>query len=228
MARNLIDTSKKYIEYYYKDGKAIKNPTHKFNGRVVGDAETRFMSNYFVFLMESQFLNCQTKMWLESNASSVRVMVETHNEQIEHEEKKLLASSVSSAIGYDKRKLQKHFPINMIENVLAYPEEYLEMYDSILNKLRRKYMKFDEYEKSLTIALPKEAMERSITDTEWMNLQSLVKTYSKREVEKIKKGEHDRYNLRVTGYFNYIISSDNISDLDKARLKRLKEILGID
>jgi len=227
MAKNLIDTSKRYLNFYYKEGEFIDSPKHKFNGRQVGDAEIEFMLKFFKFLIEGSFLNDKTKMWLQSNATSVRVMVESYNEQEMGEDKKLLSGSVSNIIGYDKKKLEKYFPANMIENVLAYPDEYLEIYDDILLKLRRKYMSFEQYNQALAIKLPSDVIERDISEKEWLDLQLLLRTYSKVEMDSIKNGNHQRFNERVIGYFNYLVSNDCKQGVEGKRLETIKEILSL-
>lgn len=226
MAKNLIDESKVYIKYYYNGTEWEKDVDYKFNGHKLDKEVIDFVGEFFHFLIDSTFLSDVTKMWLNSNLSSVRQMVEAHNSQVV-EIDKLNINTVQSSITYDKNKLKKYFDDNMLLNVMSYPEKYLEELSLKLDSLQRIYMKDGEYNHSMVIKIPSNVITKQVDDNVWFKLKDLLKTYSKREIKKIEEGNNSEITDDVFGYYNYLISSKKLNDEEKKRLSEIRQILGI-
>lgn len=228
MAKNIIDNSKVYVHFYYNNGKWVENPEHKFSGRPVDPRAMQFAQEFFHFLIESSCLNRATIMWLNSNLGSMRAMVDAYNNQVE-EPDKLDTHNVESIIDHDKRKLRDYFDksINVLEEVFAYPEKYLDKYSDILEKLQRKHMKDSQYMKALVVKIPKDSIAKEIDDRSWALLLQLLQMYNKRTIESINNGTHNLFTNEIFGYFNYLISSKKLNAQDKKRLEQINDILGI-
>lgn len=227
MAKNLIDNSKKYLNYYYNsDGTWVPNPDHKWNGKEVSQDAIDFVKDFFHFLIESSFLNEYTIMWLKSNVNSMRAMVEAYNNQVD-EIDRLKLHNVESIIDYDKRKLKKYFSVDMLEDVFAYPEKHLTSNIEMLDSLQRRYMKDSKYNRSMVIKIPKEPMCKSLDDRSWALLLQLLMTYSKIKINNISNGTDPLYTNDMFGYYNYLISSTRLNANEQKRLKEIQSILGI-
>jgi hypothetical protein len=227
MAKNLIDESKKWIKDFYDNGEWKKDPEVRYNGKLINQESVDFLEQFYRFLIESSFLNEATIMWLNSNLSSVRDMVEHYNSQV-LEINALNINTAQSAVTYDKRKIGKYFEENMILKVCLYPEDNLEQNQVTLDKLQRLYMNDKEYRDSMVIKLPKDYMNKSLTREDWMRLSNIIERYSKRKIEMIEQGLDSNVTGDMIGYYNYLISSKKLADIDKKRLKQLRIILGLE
>lgn len=227
MAKNLLDNSKKYLKFYYNsDGTWVDEPDHKWNAKSVSPEAIKFVSDFFRFLMNSTFLCKYSIMWLNSNLNSMRAMVEAYNNQVEMPDK-LVLHTVTSSIDYDKRKLKKYFSVDMLDEVFAYPETYLDTNIEILDNLQRQYMQDKQYTQALVIKIPKRYIEKTIDDRSWALLTQLLTTYSKNTVDNISNGTDPLYTENIFGYYNYLISSSKLNKEEQKRLNEIKSILGV-
>ena len=226
MAKNLIDESKKWITHFYNGGIWSDNVSLRNNGRVVEEEVVEFMRDYFHFLIESNFLNDCTLMWLNSNMGSVREAVEVYNNQCD-EMDRLNLNTAQSKIEYDKKKLKKYFDNDMLFNVLSYPDKWLEDYRNILDRLVREYYNDKEYKKAMIIDLPKECINKKLDDYSFVKMTEVIERYSKRYVESIKRLENKEMTKEMIGYYNYLISNKRLSKIDSERLKIIRELLGL-
>lgn len=227
MAKNLLDNSKKYLKFYYNsDGTWINEPDHKWNAKNVSIETITFVSDFFKFLINSTFLSKYSVMWLTSNLSSMRAMVDAHNSQVEMPDR-LVHHTVASSIDYDKRKLKKYFSVDMLDEVFAYPELYLERNVEMLDSLQRQYMQDKNYTQSMAIRIPKNPISKTIDDRSWALLTQLLTTYSKRTIDNISNGTDPLYTENMFGYYNYLISSTRLNKKEKQRLKEIQTILGV-
>jgi hypothetical protein len=226
MSKNLIDEAKKYIRDYYNNGVWTDVPEIKCNGMVISEESRVFVGELYHFLLESSFLNELTIYWLNSNMGSVREAIEVYNsDRLELD--RVNINTAQSIIRYDKIKLAKHFDENTIVNVFLYPEKWLEKYSEILDSLQRKYMNDKVYKRALILDLPKDIINHSLSDVDWINLSGILDTYSRRKIEAIENMSSNLISREMVGYYNYLISSKKLSDTDKKRLSELKMILGI-
>lgn len=226
MAKNLIDESKKWINHFYNGGIWSENVSLRFNGRDIEEEVVEFVSDYFHFLIESNFLNECTIMWLNSNMGSVRAAVEVYNDQCD-ELDKLNLNTAQSKIEYDKKKLKKYFNEDMLFNVMTYPEKWLEEYRNILDSMCREYFNDKEYKSNMIIDIPKNSINKELDDYSFVKLTNFIERYSKKYVNSIQRYESKEITKDMIGYYNYLISSKRLSKVDSDRLEIIKNLLGI-
>lgn len=228
MAKNVLDNCKRYIRFYYTDdGKWISNPNHKFNGHEVAPEAIQFAEDLFHFLIEGNLLNEWSKAWLTTNVSSMREMVIMHNDQV-REIDRWEVHQTESKIDYCKRKLKEYFRVSVLDDVFAYPDRWLEANKATLEVLQRKYMVDAEYMDSIRIKIPKDNIVKKLDDNEWALLKQVLSLYSAREIRLVESGHHPVYSDKLFGYFNYIISARQLSNLNHRRLMEVRNILGLD
>lgn len=227
MAKNLVDNSKEFLKYYYNTttGEWVDTPNFKFNGRIVDSRVKKFIGRLFHFMLEGSMLSEYTKIWLTSNMNSIRQCFEAYNNQLEFS-KKVDIHNVESTIYRDKRKLKEYFDADAIYNMLTYPENYMNEYEQKLDMLNRKFMADSEYKKSLAIKIPNDLITKTISDEDWDRLSHIIKTYSKLTIREIELNDSEKYR-NMFGYFNYLISSDSLTEEQEDRLVEIKNMLGI-
>lgn len=227
MAKNLMDESKKWITHFYSGGVWKENVRLRFNGRDIEEEVVDFISDYFHFLIESDFLNECSLMWLNSNMGSVRGAVEVYNDQCD-ELDRLNLNTAQSKIEYDKKKLKRYYNEDMLFNVMTYPDKWLEEYRSILDGMCREYFNDKEYRRSMIIDLPKNCISKELDDYSFVKLTNIIERYSKSYVESIKKFENNEVTKDMIGYYNYLISSKRLNKVDSERLEVIRLLLGLD
>lgn len=226
MAKNLIDESKAWLPYFYKDGKWDRDPDIKFNGRAVSDEAKRFMYDFFKFLIESTFLNKCTVIWLNSNLSSMQKAFEFYNSQSDEIDAVNTKTAITN-VDYDKKKLKKYFDKDLLFNIMAYPEENLPNAIEVLDTLNRKYFNDKEYKASLVIKLPIDNINKKLTEEKFEALIKMLKRYSRKVVKEIEDGKSAEFTPEMIGYFNYLISCKQLNSEESTRLNEINEILGI-
>ena len=227
MAKNLMDESKKWITHFYSGGVWKENVRLRFNGRDIEEEVVDFISDYFHFLIESDFLNECSLMWLNSNMGSVRAAVEVYNDQCD-ELDRINLNTAQSKIEYDKKKLKRYYSEDMLFNVMTYPEKWLEGYKNTLDIMSREYFNDIEYRRSMVIDIPKNCINKELDDYSFVRLTTAIERYSKRYIESIRNLENKDMTKDMIGYYNYLISNKRLNKVDKERLNTIKKLLGIE
>ena len=226
MANNLIDESKAWLPYFYKDGVWESHPEIKYNGRIVKDETIKFMYEFFRFLLDSKFLSNSTHIWLKSNLPSMQKAFEFYNSQCDEIDAVNIKTAITN-VDYDKSKLKKYFDKYMLINVITYPDEHLPDAIEKLDLLNRKYMNDKEYKDSLVIKLPTDIISKRISDEKYTALATMLKRYSKKTIKDIESGNSQELTPEMIGYYNYLISGKKLSDVEQERLSEIHNILGI-
>ena len=228
MAKGLIDDAKKYIGNYYYNGEWLDEPIRiRFNGKDVSDGSMDFLGKLFRFLIDSTMLNECTKIWLLSNMSGIKESIEFYNSQVVDIEKINIHTALSK-IQYDKKRhIEKYFDQSMIKNILAYPDKHIEKYNDLLESLYRKFMVDSEYREALAIRLSKKPLNRELDIDKWNRLLERLEVYSKKYISKIEALESDDVSSDMIGYYNYLISSKSLNDIEKERLNELRRAIGL-
>lgn len=226
MSRDIMSESKKIIYEFYNNGEWVENPSFIVNNREIPEYSKEFLGQLFRFFINSKFLSDYSKEWLLTNLPSIREMVETMNMK-SVEMKHVNFNTVQSALRYDKNRLANYFDGDTIINCICRDVEYTEQLNGILDTLVRKYMKGNEYNKQLVIKIPDNLVRNKISASECIKLMDILETYSKRKIKEIEREGNSIMTTDMIGYYNYLISSNRLNDIDKENLKRIKLILGM-
>lgn len=226
MAHDVIKELKNWVGYFYVNGEWIENPKVKSNGRDVNKDVVKFLNDLFHLLIEGTLINNCTVIWLNSNASSVKSAIEHYNNTVD-EKHTINFNTANSKIRYDKIKLEGYYTASNIINIINYPEKYLKDANDKLFTLKRKYMKDTEYSNSMVIKIPKDKLSTEISSGEWNTLVNLIDTYSKRRINMINYGEDKVLTDDMIGYYNYLISSNTLNELEQSRLNNIRTLLGL-
>ena len=225
--RSIIEESKKYLNNFYVNGQWLEEPLNiRINGRDVEPRVMDFMYNFFRFLIEGTMSSNCTIIWLTSNLSNVREAIEHYNSQ-QLEIDQLNMNTAQSKIQYDKNKLMKYFDSDLLFHVMVDPDKYLEPAVLILDKLMRAYMDDYEYRKALAIKPSKEFIVKEIDEFSWVKLTEMLTRYSKNHIADIESGNDKEFNIKMIGYYNYLISAKKLNKEEQARLNLIRGILGL-
>lgn len=227
MAHGIIEESKNWLGYFYNNGEWIDNPKIKYGGKELSKGSLKFLNEFFHLLIDGTIINNCTLIWLTSNAKSIKNAVDHYNSTVD-EQDKLNFNTAASKIQYDKKRLEKYFSATDIVNIIAYPEKYLADANEKIIELKRKYFKDSEYNNSMVIKIPKDKICLDIEKTEWEKLKNLIDTYSKKRITMINYGEDKSLSDSMIGYYNYLISSNSLNELEKSRLEEIRIILGLE
>lgn len=227
MSMNLIGECKKYLPKFYSNGEWTDKPVVRFNNKYVEDEVIDFMGDLFHFLIESSFLNEHAIYWLKSNMPSVRKAFEVYIE--EHDEvKEVNINTVQSDIRNSKSRLHKYFKPDMLVDVMAYPEKYLDEAKKTLARLMREFFDDREYRQSLVLSVPKEFVSKDLGDSDFEKLSETLGRYSKSHIREVGELNTSELTVEMVGYYNYLISNKKLSTKDKERLKLIREKLGLE
>lgn len=226
MAKNIIDECKVYLPQFYVNGEFIESPSVKFNGKELSDEVKDFITCFYKFIFESDFLSEYTITWLKSNLSSIQKTFDFYNSQHD-EEDKVNIKTAQSAIHYDKTKLKKYYDADMLFNVMAFPDKYLDEFKATLDILNRKYFNDKEYRDNLVLKLPNDIIRKEINDETFGKMLKSFKLYSKSKIRKIESLEDETVTKEMIGYYNYLISSKKLNEEDTRRLALIRRAIGI-
>lgn len=179
----------------------------------------KFLADLIVLLRDTNIITEETKIYIFNKYMTKRGVNEIIRET---SGKEVPFNNTASKIQYDHAKLQKLFGENLIYDVLSKTRN-IESYESILDSQYMKYSNSSEIRDKLIINIPNNCMQREITEEQFQDFVEVILPYIKNQVKFIE----DNIDREACGYFNYIISSPNLTDEDKERLNRLKMLLGI-
>jgi hypothetical protein len=221
----LIEDSKRYISNFYVNDKWLEEPIPiLYAGKAVDNSVMVALSKFYSLLLDSSMLNDCTKLYLKSNMKGVKDTIDKYN--AEHMEVDWInLNTAQSKVQYDKKKLDKYFEKNILFDLITYPEENIEKFETTVDTLLRVYMNDNEYNRAMVIKLSKDNIVRNISEDNWDTLIQLLGVYSKKRIVKI---ENDINSSDMVGYYNYLISSKGLNERDTARLGEIREVLGLD
>ena len=111
----------------------------------------------------------------------------------------MISGSVSANVDYDKNKLFKFFPDNIIESVINH-ETDMNAYEKMLNNARSEFIKSRDMFNNLALNIPDNVACSTLSDEEFDELISAIAPYTKSQMEYIIKSLTDEQ----IGYLNYI------------------------
>lgn len=225
----IIDEAKELLPSFYADGQWIENPELKFNGRQLDSEVIEFLKQILKFLLDGSAISEASKIFIMSPATSVAKAFEKYNNSCEEIDKIENLNTFQAMIQYDKRKMNKYFAErSTLYNIQAYPAKHLENNRNILNRLEREFMDDKIFNRAMAIKLPKDYLSYSIDDMSWVTLTKLLDTYSVKRINMINNLKSSDISIEMVGYYNYLISNNNLSKKDLERLNEIKRILDIE
>lgn len=226
---NMLKIVKDNIHLFYKDGDWVDDlETIQFrvNGTLLNVKELEFFKRLCKALVEVNFLSECTKIWLLSHQSTVLGAVKYYNSQV-RETERINENTFGNEVRYDRDKLDNIFKSDTLLYLHTKYDEYIESFENKLSAIERKGTNDIEYKKSLNIKINKDSIKRELDQYEFAILLDTLTAYSKKEMKAIENMSTSKLTKDMAGYYNYLISSNNLTNEDKERLKQIRYALGL-
>lgn len=227
-SKGILEESKRWINNFYVNEKWLDEPVRiVIGGYKVSDEVMDYCKAFYKLMLEGNMLSDITKKWLCSNLGSVTGVIAAWNDE-KPELEKINVNTARSSVQNNKNLVDRYFKVPM-KKVLMYPDEYLEEAYTVIDFLNRKYMLDDEYRHSMVVKLPKDCgISRELDDYTWVRFMNNLNMYSNKVINDIITLKSEVITPEMIKYYNYIISSDRLNDIDKNRLEQLRKMLGIE
>lgn len=223
-----LTSVKMYLKFFYDDGEWADKPVVYFAGKEADPRACGFIKNLLKFLLESNYTSDSTKMFLNSQVTSIKGAIDFYNNSVEPD-KKLDYITSKNAIQYDKRKLDKALGGDAVTTVLYNPDLVNEC-QSKLNALIKKTMGKSVQAQALAFDVQVPGLSSEELSTEdFQQLLMVLNRYSKKRLERLGKGLLKELPEDSLKYFNYLTSTDvgTLSIKEQFYLSKINEALGI-
>lgn len=223
MEKLLAMTKEIYGDLIDFNGELYSAPQGRVGKRQLRSEATKFLQDYITFIMSSRIVCDTTRMYIRSSSGSVAAAIRTYNEGRNEKERIINVKTGQSAVDYDRKKLLKFFPNDMLYNVIYQKDCDLTSYKRMLSMVKRKYNKEECLSDKIVLNLSRKNYCHTLSDEEFEDLIPFLITYSKKTIKMISE---DRITADMVGYFNHLQFEDELSEIDEKRLKELKVLLG--
>lgn len=221
MAKNGILNYLKGVYYDLIDDRGELRTNTK--GTLVKDTlpydRLRFLQDFIYYLANSDFLPLEAKTYIKNRYISIKGVNEELNDKYGSlGMDKVNFNTTSSRIGYAKTRLVKIFGEDVIYNVL-FTDKPIDDYVAALNNLKHGGTS-KSIRDNLIIDLPDNAMCSELSDEAFEQFVSDIAPYFKASI----KGLVESLDIKAIGYFNYILSGNKLSPIDRDRINMLEHI----
>lgn len=172
------------------------------------------LKDIVILLKDTDIINRETKMYIFNNTTKREI-----NEALSDEVGETVSfNTTQSKIQYGKTKLEKLFGDSIKR--LLYKTYDIDDIPRLIYDISSQYSDIDLRNK-LVLDLDSNIYNTELSENDFEDFILTIAPYVKTQVEYISKNiESDK-----VGYFNYLITSKRLTDEDKQRLSKLKDIL---
>lgn len=172
------------------------------------------LKDIVILLKDTDIINRETKMYIFNNTTKREI-----NEVLSEEVGETVSfNTTQSKIQYGKTKLEKLFGDSIKR--LLYKTYDIDDIPRLIYDISSQYSDIDLRNK-LVLDLDSNVYNTELSENDFEDFILTIAPYVKTQVEYISKNiESDK-----VGYFNYLITSKRLTDEDKQRLSKLKDIL---
>ena len=180
----------------------------------VDDERQELLRDIVILLKDTDLINRETKMYLFNNVTKREINEVLIEEKGEH----ISFNTTQAKIQYSKTKLEKTFG-DCIDR-LIYKTRNIDGIHQLIFEVSAKYSDTELRDK-LVLNLDDNVYNTELEDSDFNDFMLTIAPYVKTQVEYIS----NNIESKKVGYFNYLISNKRLSDVDKERLERIKELL---
>lgn len=199
------------------NGNFLAVPRGNVGKRCKSSERLGLMRNFIHFLLETDFLKYETKMYIADQNISMSRVYERLMENPEFEAKGLTEKAIINRIYRDQTKLDNAFGSEFVTDIL-YGVQSISKYADLLGK---EYAKFgdESLRSSIRLNLSKDCICTEVSDDDFDLFVDVIKPYLDTHMQAIE----DAMDPKTVGYFNYLIGCpDNcLKPIDIDRKERL-------
>ena len=172
------------------------------------------LKDIVILLKDTDIINRETKMYIFNNTTKREI-----NEVLSEEVGETVSfNTTQSKIQYGKTKLEKLFGYSIKR--LLYKTYDIDDIPRLIYDISSQYSDIDLRNK-LVLDLDSNVYNTELSENDFEDFILTIAPYVKTQVEYISKN----IESEKVGYFNYLITSKRLTDEDKQRLSKLKDIL---
>lgn len=172
------------------------------------------LKDIVILLKDTDIINRETKMYIFNNTTKREI-----NEVLSEEVGETVSfNTTQSKIQYGKTKLEKLFGDSIKR--LLYKTYDIDDIPRLIYDISSQYSDIDLRNK-LVLDLDSNVYNTELSENDFEDFILTIAPYVKTQVEYISKN----IESEKVGYFNYLITSKRLTDEDKQRLSKLKDIL---
>lgn len=204
-----------YEGFVDSDGKISKVHNKKFK-RVISERQRDLLVDILSLVVESDFLNEESQRYVKNKF----ITIEGINEELRKEkEAEIPLNNTVSRIMYGKKKVEESIGRDFYDDILS--NLNLEVYEERVSNLKIKVYGRNEFRKNLSIKIPVYDVCREISEEDFKNFIATIAPYSKRQMKFVEES----LDKSACGYFNYLVSEENLVGIDKDRALLLEALL---
>lgn len=191
-------------------------PNFSITGR-----QYNLLSGITSLIISTKMTSENTKKYIKSGESSVKKFVENHNLMVDDNEK-LKASSVSQNVNYDRQKIIKFLPNDIMVKARSFGwEERIAEYEKMLNITNAKYGGNRKMLNNLALSISNAEVNSNLSEENFTDLIQTIAPYTKHQIKYIS----ENIPSEQIGYLNYLVSASKLENEDLERFKLLRSLL---
>lgn len=177
------------------------------------DINKKYLRDILSYLMNTKYVNNETMLYIFNDIT----MKELNRALSESEDTDKNYGTCKVKITYGLNKIKEHlFPIinDLVNNTNTQDidDRLIEVFGAF---------NFNSIANNLIIDLGKSQLTKELDEEKFKQFVSTIYPYTMNSVKRVI----DSIPADCVGYFNYLIMSNNLSEIDKERLEKLKIIL---
>jgi len=204
-----------YEGFVGSDGSIGRYPSKKFK-RVLSERQLNLLVDILKVVMETDFINEESKKYIRNRF----ITIEGINEEMRDESgEDISLNTTVSKVMYGKKKIETFIGDRFFVDIIA--NENIGIYEERVSSLKVKIHGKSEYRKNLGIKIPVYDICKEISEEDFNNFVATIAPYSKRQMKFVE----DSLDEDACGYFNFLVSENNLVGVDRDRALILESLL---
>lgn len=220
--KHLIDMTKQVYKSFILDkGKYKLLSSSYVDKRELNNSAVSFLSSYLDFVMSSNIITQNTKVYIRSDASTPKDIANQFNMDNPDLDSKLTNIQVAKSNDYSANKMLKYFPVDMIDNILRKNGGMTE-YEGKLQQAIDENMGNGYWNKRCCIKIPGGVCEETPSQEDMNYVCMILAPYMQAQTNLVES------QLMVYGnvirYFNYLLMKNKPTEEEQVIINRLKQL----
>jgi hypothetical protein len=220
MGMLLTMTRQVYRDLMDANDNLYERPTGIIGRRGLEKRRVDFLKKYICFVMTGRMVSDTTKIYIRSAGSSVAEAFRLHNTGLP-EEQQINIKTAYAKVNYDRQKMLKIFPEDMLTDVATRKNPDMSRYEKLLNLAIARYARKSRLLDNLALRIPRSTLNETLTDDEFDELYSIIAPYSKHHIRAVEAALPEK----MSGYLNFLVSAPDLEGEHFERFKRIQDLL---
>lgn len=222
--RMLSDLKEIVYDLMDNNGNSRVEPIGLVGSRKLPDSRLDLLRSFITLLLDTKILSDETRLYVFDRHISIEGVNDNLNNLEKNKNKTIPLLTTKSKINYDRSKLERLFGRSMLGDIVLRENNNDKMgdYMSLIVDAMMKYRKDKtDLRENIALNLDKTVLCKELTEEQFDSFKLTIMPYLKSHMEMLAK----TIDSDSVGYFNYLLYSPKLSEVDKQRLEELKQIL---